>query len=31
MVMMAEEYMAKFKMLVTRMGFNEATLEDVYI
>src|SRR5882724_6637867 len=29
--MMAEEYMANFKMLTTWTGFNEAALEDMYI
>jgi len=30
-VMMAEEYMAKFEMLSGRTWFNKTTLEDVYI
>ena len=29
--MMADEYMAKFKMLSGRTGFNEAALEDTFI
>ena len=28
---MAEDYTAQFKMLVGRTGFNNATLEDIYI
>ena len=31
MGMMANEYMAKFKMLAGRTGFNEAALEDAFI
>ena len=31
MGMMADEYMAKFKMLVGRTSFNEAALEDAFI
>src|SRR5882724_9643902 len=31
MGMMADEYMAKFEMLVGRTGFNEAALEDTFI
>jgi len=29
--MMADEYMAKFEMLMGRTGFNEAALEDASI
>jgi len=29
--MMADKYMAKFKMLVGRTSFNEAALEDAFI
>jgi len=31
MGMMEEEYIAKFKMLASRMGFRKATLEDAYV
>ena len=29
--MMAEEYMASFKMLATQNGFNKAAFKDMYI
>jgi len=29
--MMADEYMAKFEMLMGRTSFNEAALEDTFI
>jgi len=29
--MTADEYMAHFKMLAGRTGFNEAALEDAYV
>ena len=28
---MAEDYTARFKMLVGRTGFNDAALEDIYV
>ena len=29
--MMAEDYTARFEMLVGRTGFNDAALEDIYV